>query len=32
MKWPEEERDETEYPGQYRRAADAFVARYLVIP
>ena len=29
MKWPEEERDAAEYPGQYRRAADAFVARYL---
>ncbi len=28
MRWPEEERDEAEYPGQYKRAANAFVARY----
>jgi hypothetical protein len=32
MKWPEEERDEADYPGQYRRTADAFVTRYLAAP
>lgn len=32
MRWPEEEREETDYPGQYRHTADAFVARYLVAP
>jgi len=32
MKWPEEERDEADYPGQYRRKADAFVTRYLAAP
>lgn len=32
MKWPEEERDEADYFGQYRRTADAFVTRYLAAP
>lgn len=32
MRWPEEERDEADYPGQYRRTADAFIARYLAAP
>lgn len=28
MKWPEERRDEAGYPGQFRRTAHDFIARY----
>ena len=28
MNWPEERRDDDEYPGRYRQAAGAFISRY----